>query len=146
MKRKVTLSATSQNRGFKAWWKKHWKKVVAGVVVVVGGTILVIRNWDELVVAAEKLAAKLKPEEKLQPLVDVPEVVEEIDIAPVVELVKDAVRKSPEDPFDVTSHIRNLPEGRHASPGKIAEAMEHQIVLLPNQTFVSGYTKGIKVA
>lgn len=46
LKETATHSETDQNQGFKAWWKRNWKKVVAGVVVV-GGTILVIKNWDE---------------------------------------------------------------------------------------------------
>lgn len=138
-------SKSGQNQGFKTWWQKNWKRVVAGVVVV-GGTILVIKNWDKIVVVTEKLAAMLKPEAKLPTPVAVPNVVEEIDVAPVVELPKGAVRKSPDAPFAVIAHIRTLPEGWYASPEKIAEAMALQIELLPNQTLVDAYTKGIKVA
>ncbi|MBR6115080.1 MAG: hypothetical protein IKQ10_07815 [Oscillospiraceae bacterium] len=145
MKETATHSENSQDQGIKAWWRKNWKKVVAGVVVV-GGTILVIKNWDEIVAVAEKLAATLKPEAKVPTPVAVPNVVEEIDMTPVAELAKEVVRKSPEAPFDVIAHIRTLPEGWHASPEKIAEAAELQIVLLPNQTLVDAYTKGIKVA
>ena len=145
MKETATHSEISRDQGFKAWWKKNWKKVVAGVVIV-GGTVLVIKNWDEIVEVAEKLAATLKPEAKVPTPVAVPKVIEEIDAAPVVELAKEAVRKSPEAPFDVIAHIRTLPEGWHASPEKIAEAAELHIVLLPNQTLVDAYIKGIKVA
>lgn len=145
LKETATHSENSQDQGIKAWWRKNWKKVVAGVVVV-GGTILVIKNWDEIVAVAEKLAATLKPEAKVPTPVAVPNVVEEIDMTPVAELAKEVVRKSPEAPFDVIAHIRTLPEGWHASPEKIAEAAELQIVLLPNQTLVDAYTKGIKVA
>lgn len=144
-KKTATHSENSQNQRFNAWWKKNWKKVVVSVVVV-GGTILVIKNWDKILVAAEELAASLKPEAKMPTPVVTPNVVEEIDVAPIVELAKDVVRKSPEAPFDVIAHIRTLPEGWHASPEKIAEAAELQIVLLPNQTLVDAYTKGIKVA
>lgn len=144
-KETAVRSETDQNQGVNAWWKRNWKKVVAGVVVV-GGTILVIKNWDGIVVVAEKLAAMLKAEAKLPNPVAVPNVVEEIDVAPVVELAKDVVRKSPDAPFDVIAHIRTLPEGWHASPEKVAEAAELQIVLLPNQTLVDAYTKGIRVA
>ena len=138
-------SETDQGQGFKAWWKRNWKKVVAGAVVV-GGAILVIKNWDEIVVVAEKLAATLKPEAKVPTPVAVPKVVEEIDAAPIVELAKEVARKAPEAPFDVIAHIRTLPEGWHASPEKIAEAAELQIVLLPNQTLVDAYKKGVRVA
>ena len=144
-KETATHRESSRSQGFKTWWQTNWKKVVAGVVVI-GGTILVIKNWGEIVVVTEKLAAMLKPEAKLPNPVAAPNVVEEIDIAPVVELAKDVVRKSPDAPFGVIAHIRTLPEGRHASSKKIAEAAELHIVLLPNQTLVDAYTKGVRVA
>ena len=93
-KKTATHSENSQNQRFNAWWKKNWKKVVVSVVVV-GGTILVIKNWDKILVAAEELAASLKPEAKMPTPVVAPNVVEEIDVAPIVELAKDVVRKSP---------------------------------------------------
>ena len=107
---------------------------------------MVIKNWDEIVAFAEKLAVTLKPEVKIKPPVEAPKVVGEIDVAPVLKQAKAIVRKSPGAPFDVIAHIRTLPEGWHASPEKIAEAAELQIVLLPNQTLVDAYTKGIRVA
>ena len=145
LKKTADHNETEQNQGIKAWWKRNWKKVTVGVIIV-GGTVLVIINREKIVVVAEKLAAIFKPDAKLPTPENVPEVVEEIDVAPVVELVKDAFRKSPKAPFDVIAHIRNLPEGRHASPEKIAEAAALQIVLLPTQTYVSAYTKGIRAA
>ena len=145
MKETSTHSITRQGQGVKAWWKKNWKKVIVGVVVI-GGTILAIKNWDEIVIVTEKLTGTLKPEAKVPPPVVGPKVAEEIDVAPVMELVKETVRKSPEAPFDVIAHIRTLPEGWHASPEKIAEAAELQLVLLPNQTLVDAYIKGIKAA
>lgn len=144
-KETATQNGSRQDQGFRAWWKKNWKKVVAGIVIV-GGTILVIKNWDEIAVVTEKLAARLKPKAKMSHPVVAPNVVEEVDVASVAELAKDAVRKSTKVPFDVIAHIRTLPDGWHASPEKIAEASELQIVLLPNQTLVDAYRKGVSVA
>ena len=52
-----------------------------------------------------------------------------------------ADRKYVDDPIDVTEHIRNLPEGWHASEKKIASAAEHGYNLKPGQTWVENYTK-----
>lgn len=41
----------------------------------------------------------------------------------------------------VSGHIRNLPNGYHASQGKIAEAAERGIKLCNNQTLVNSYNK-----
>ncbi len=135
----------SQNQSFKEWWEKHWKKVIAGAVIV-GGTILVIRNWDEITAIAEELTSVLKPEIKDLPHVFEPSMVEEVSACPMQEVAKDLFRKAPETTFDVTAHIRNLPKNWHASPEKIAEAAKLQIDLLPHQTLVDAYTKGIKAA
>jgi len=53
---------------------------------------------------------------------------------------------SPIEPFGVSEHIRNLPNGAHASADKISEALSKGIQLLPNQTIVSAYKKGTKIA
>lgn len=47
-----------------------------------------------------------------------------------------------ENPFEVRSHIRNLPHGHHASQGKIEEARSVGIELLKGQTLVDSYMKG----
>lgn len=46
-------------------------------------------------------------------------------------------------PWDVSEHIRNLPEGRKASTEKIATADTHGHTLMPGQTWVKAYRKGI---
>ena len=45
-------------------------------------------------------------------------------------------------PVFVSEHIRNLPDGWHPSPEKIAEAEEKNIPLTDGQTWVDSYTKG----
>ncbi len=145
MKETDVCREISNEQRFKAWWKENWKKVVAGALVI-GGTILVIRNLNEISEIAERLATTLKPGIKELPHIAVPTIVEESCASPIQEMAKDAIRKAPEAPFDVIAHIRNLPEGWHASPEKIAEAAELQIILLPNQTLVDAYIKGNKIA
>lgn len=49
-------------------------------------------------------------------------------------------------PFAVRRHIRNLPDGWHASPEKIEEALKNNIILMDGQTWVDSYMKGCGVA
>ena len=42
----------------------------------------------------------------------------------------------------VDKHLRNLPEGFHASAEKLATAAENGFELLPGQTWVNGYQTG----
>ena len=48
--------------------------------------------------------------------------------------------------FEVKRHIRNLPEGWHASPEKVEEARKDNIILKAGQTLVDAYVKGREVA
>ena len=50
---------------------------------------------------------------------------------------------APTIPYNVEQHIRNLPEGRHHSAEKAAQAIILGIDLLPNQTIVNSHTKGL---
>lgn len=50
------------------------------------------------------------------------------------------------EPFDVSKHLRNLPEGMHPSSEKVATALEHGFELAPGQTWVDNYVKGGTVA
>lgn len=48
--------------------------------------------------------------------------------------------------YDVSGHLRNLPEGCKASEEKIATALEHGYKLLSRQTWVKPYKKGKIIA
>lgn len=72
-----------------------------------------------------------------------------VDAAPVVQIELEALEPmtssrpytKPTVPFDVTEHIRNLPEGQHHSAAKAALATAKNIPLEPNQTLVDSYSK-----
>lgn len=49
-------------------------------------------------------------------------------------------------PQEVRRHIRNLHEGWHASPEKLADAREMGIILQEGQTWVDNYMKGVCAA
>ena len=52
-------------------------------------------------------------------------------------------RNSCSVPFDVSAHLRTLPEGCHASAEKIATALDNGFILQEGQTWVEAFTKGI---
>lgn len=125
------------------WIKEHKKElIIAGVSI---GTLILlifgIRNgetvktvWDSLKKGIKNPAAKV-PEEIVKVVVDVPP-------APIQEIVTVVPSNSSSLPFEVRRHIRNLPEGWHASPEKVAEALKYNIVLMDGQTWVDSYRKG----
>ena len=135
-----------ERKGLIRWIKEHKKELlIAGISI--GALILIvlgIKNKDEIIALWNTLRKVPK-----QPTVKVTETVRKVTteypIEPVqpVQDVFDAVSsKSDSLPFEVSRHIRNLPEGWHASPEKIAEALENNIILMDGQTWVERYMKG----
>ena len=59
-----------------------------------------------------------------------------------IQVAMNTVSNSDCFPFEVRGHIRNLPNGWHASPGKLQEALVNDIVLSDGQTWVGSYLKG----
>ncbi len=134
---------------FKDWVNQHKVELIGAGVVVVVGTILVVKNWDKIIMLFSKSKTYLAASPKLNfsgtsnslPI-ESPELLESID-----NIAKpQSKRLNPQVPFDVDSHVRNLPEGWCASPEKIATAEKHGYVLHPGQTWVEKYTKGQRVA
>ena len=135
-----TETAQEAHEGFLTWVKTHKKQLlIAGVsVTAIIGIIIGLKNKDdikELWVAIENSLNK-KPENLSEPIAIVqaaPPVIEEvISVRP---------HTSPQEPFDVSQHIRNLSGGRHHSAEKAAEAATLGIDLLPHQTLVDTYRK-----
>ena len=123
------------------WIREHKKAlIIAGISI---GTLIAIalgiKNretikalWASLRKVAEKPAvhaAKVPPLEPVGPAVE--------------EAVTIVVRHGETIPFDVAKHIRNLPEGWHASADKIATALENGFELAEGQTWVADYMKGV---
>lgn len=144
MKANLVNSESRKSQMFKDWWKTNWKKVAVGVIVI-GGTILVVKNWNSIAAAVREFKVLVKPATK-GPLTPEFPCVTGKALTPTAGLAKEVIRKSPEEPFGVSGHIRNLPKNWNASPEKIAEAAELQIALLPHQTLVDAYVKGHQAA
>ena len=117
------------------WIKRNKKALIAagisiGLIVAV---ILGIKNADAL----KALWATLKDITAKPPNAVRPP-------APVFtnRTVSAVTRSSGTVPFDVSAHLRNLPEGWHASADKVATALDNGFVLKEGQTWVEAFIKG----
>lgn len=125
------------------WIKAHKKQLIlAGIgIAALIALVLGIKNKDTL----KALWASLKGA-----------------VEPTAERISDAVTTTATEipaetpalllsndpcvPQEVRRHIRNLHEGWHASPEKLAAAREMGILLQEGQTWVDNYMKGVCAA
>ena len=141
---------------FITWVKEHKKQlVIAGVsITAIVVAILAVKNretlkklWEELkdaIMDKTKSADQITVESTAPP-VKVGEVVNVVEVInhPTLMVVDNTTIDK--IPFEVQKHVRNLAPGYHPSSEKIATALENGIELLPNQTWVRDYTKGLAV-
>lgn len=130
----------SEKHKFVDWIKAHKKQLlIAGIsVTAIIGIIIGLKNNEGIKELWEHLENSLsKTPEKL------PESITVMQTAPpmIEEVIPVRVYTSPQEPFDVSQHIRNLSGGRHHSIEKAVEAAALGIDLLPHQTLVDTYTK-----
>lgn len=132
-----------EREGLISWIKEHKKElIIAGIGI---GTlvliILGIKNQDTIKAVWISLQSIVK-----RSTVKVTETVTKVSVEtpqePVKEVVTAVASNSDSIPFEVSRHIRNLPDGWHASPEKVAEALENNIILMDGQTWVDSYMKG----
>lgn len=125
------------------WIKEHKKELIlAGISV---GTLILlilgIQNREKLISVWDSFKGTIQPlslQSKDTAITSSMEVSTE-------QILKyaGAVDSCPErTPFRVCGHIRNLPDGCHASSQKIESALKYNIVLLDGQTWVDSYLKG----
>ena len=125
------------------WIKAHKKQLIlAGIgIAALIALVLGIKNKETL----KALWASLKG--AVQPTAEgisgtVATTVTEIPTETPVLLLSNDLRV----PQEVRRHIRNLHEGWHASPEKLAAAREMGIILQEGQTWVDNYMKGVCAA
>ena len=125
------------------WIMEHKKElIIAGFSIgALIGIVLGIKNRDEILALWNSLWKIVK-----QPTVKVAETVtnvtSDIPQEPIKEVVTAVASNSDSLPFEVRMHIRNLPDGWHASLEKIEEALKNNIILMEGQTWVKPYIKG----
>lgn len=132
-----------ERKGLIRWIKEH-KKVLIAAGITIGTLILIIlgiKNKDSIKLVWDSL--KKVPENPTPKTVE--EVTRTISKTPIepVPIVTPVVPSNSETlPYEVSRHIRNLPDGWHASQEKIEEALKNNISLVEGQTWVESYTKG----
>lgn len=129
-----------QEQGLKGWWYRNKKTVliVGGILAAAGASYAIYRNRH----IVKGLFASIKQESFV---INNPQVSVEVATPIVTPLTESpqAISKiiNGGEAFDVSGHIRNLPNGWKATPEKIAEAAELGISLVGNQTLVDSYMK-----
>ena len=120
------------------WIREHKKEIaIAGIsITALVGLVLGIKNKG----AMEVFCNALKNNDSKIPIkTEAPRITEQVSS---IESVVIPMHREYKEPFEVSSHIRNLHEGWKASPEKLERAAAYGIDLLPGQTLVEGYTKG----
>lgn len=122
----------------KAWIKEHKKGVLITVTVLaIAGTVaIVLMKGKKVSIPLSELAEKVVPE--------APKAAKTVaEVAPeTVTLEVNGVMKT----FQRAEFIRQLHEGWHASPAKLAQAMEMGIELKPGETIVNACKVMMKVS
>ncbi len=125
------------------WIKAHKKQLIlAGIgIAALIALVLGIKNKETLKALWASLKGAVKPTaEGISGTVAT--TVTEIPTETPVLLLSNDLRV----PQEVRRHIRNLHEGWHASPEKLAAAREMGIILQEGQTWVDNYMKGVCAA
>lgn len=144
-----------EKKGFIKWVKAHKKElIIAGISIAsIIGIIIAIKNKDSIVALWESLRKSIDrtPVKSVANSYDAVEniIYESVSVAETVseaQIIQFPVGRNIQSTFDVSDHIRNLPNGCNASAEKIATAAEHGFKLKLGQTWVDGYTKGVMVA
>jgi hypothetical protein len=144
-----------EKKGFIKWVKSHKKElIIVGVSsAMLIGIIIGIKNKDSIVALWESLRKSIdktpvksisNPYEAVENIIH--ESISVVETVSEAQIIQFPVGRNIQSTFDVSDHIRNLPNGYHASAEKIATAAEHGYKLRPGQTWVDGYTKGVMIA
>lgn len=142
----------------KDFFEKHKTEiiVVAAGIAIVSGTILIAKKWGTITdnyPEALKQSATIKDgfiKSVKQPTIGLnnyqPQAVLQVKSTLSIPMV---IQEAPLDAkggdkiIEVSSHIRTLSLGRHASPVKVSTAMNNGFILNQAQTWVGAYSKAI---
>ncbi len=125
------------------WIKAHKKQLIlAGIgIAALIALVLGIKNKDTLKALWASLKGAVEP---------TAERISDAVTATATEIPTETpallLSTDPCVPQEVRRHIRNLHEGWHASPEKLAAAREMGIILQEGQTWVDNYMKGVCAA
>jgi len=133
----------NEKRSIICWIKAHKKQlIIAGFsIATLIALVLALKNRESIKALLESLqkavespASQATPSQlSVTPKMDTPDIVAKLSDDPTIQ-------------SEVRRHIRTLHEGWHASPEKIATALENNIILKEGQTWVDSYIKGANAA
>lgn len=125
------------------WIKAHKKQLIlAGIgIAALIALVLGIKNKNTLKALWASLKGTVEPTAEIISNAVTTTVTEIPTETPALLLSND-----PRVAQEVRRHIRNLHEGWHASPEKLAAAREMGILLQEGQTWVDNYMKGVCAA
>lgn len=139
-------------------YRKHKTEIIiiAISVAIVGGTILIKKDWGAITIKYPevlKKSTKIKDEfikSVKQPTIGLintqPQTIPQVTSNLSVPMV---IREAPLDTkvgekiIEVSSHIRTLRSGCHASSMKVSTAMNNGYILNQGQTWVGAYSKAL---
>lgn len=144
-----------QKNEFIQWVKANKKKLIIvgvsitaiiGIIVGIKNKDLVMSFWESFRKSVENSPVKVPTasREVVESITHEPAKV--VEVVSATEIIKFPSNHKTQVQVDVCDHIRNLPDGWHASAKKITTAAEYGYNLKPGQTWVDTYTKGVSVA
>lgn len=130
-----------ERKGLIRWIKEHKTELIIAGFSIAALILLVlgIKNREALKAIWDSLRSSVN-----QPTTRAEEIVTNgnVEIVPPLEVIAPSSQPvSDSFPFEVSKHVRTLSEGRHASPEKIASALENGFALSDGQTWVKTYMK-----
>lgn len=137
-----------EKKSFLKWIKAHRRElIITGISVTALIAIVLGANNVEILKA---LLKSLREKISNPTSVTVPQIPATVVIEQAPTIISSSTptdtlllsSKADSLPFEVQKHIRNLPEGWHASAEKIATALDNGIILEAGQTWVENYMKG----
>lgn len=130
-----------EEKQLKKWIREHKKElIIAGVsAVTIMAVIIGIRHCAEIEEFMELFKKDSKITKKTLDLVNIEQSTKVEEILEVVDLGIQSTKKAP---HIVSEHIRELPDGWHASAIKVAAAEARGIILKDGQTLVESYRTG----
>ncbi|MCQ9209414.1 hypothetical protein [Granulicatella seriolae] len=138
-----------EQSAFISWIKAHKKELIFSGITITTLIVFILgmKNMDsikELWAALQESMSKKSIDKSIMKIAESPVSLSESLSTTSINLPP--IHNKQNTIFDVSGHPRNLPMARNASPEKIAMATELGINLLPQQTWVNTYTKGLSAA
>lgn len=123
---------------FMQWVKDHRKQLaVAGIsVAAIIGVVVCLRNRREVANLWSSLIERVKNESRHNAIIRSNVTETELEVTRPTRIYT-----RPQEPVEVSQHIRVLATGKHHSAEKEMEARAMGIYLKPNETWVAPYTK-----